>query len=313
MLRRAAFVAWLCASALPALAEPQLVALVPAATDDARRAIALGPHGEIYAPAEAPAASAPAWIRTTRFSTVGTLTQAGRIGSDGAVVALGNGIVYRLADNGWSALRLAQRTPARLASGRHAVGAVGRQLHALDRLVAGEHAKLGSAPSTILAIGGGPRSTVVATAKGLFRATAGKLAPIRRAPPRVDALVDDRWAIAGRSAIDLAKPAAVALPGAVEAATVASDGALLAVVASGADRQLVRLDAAHKLTRSPLAWPAPASAAVGIVADRAGRIAIALADGRIALRAEPAGAWQLSPVTTAPPVAAPGAPPATSR
>ena len=82
---------------------PALAALAPA--EDARKAVALGPSGEVYAPDPS-----GAWIRSQAISTADPLALAGRAG--GSIVAIGDGVVYRLADNGWTAIRLVQKGKA---------------------------------------------------------------------------------------------------------------------------------------------------------------------------------------------------------
>ena len=74
-----------------------------------------------------------------------TVTTAGTSG--GAVVVLAGGVVYKHADNGWSAIRLAQKTRAVMSGGTRSVAAVGRHIVALDQDVKGEAVKLASASS----------------------------------------------------------------------------------------------------------------------------------------------------------------------
>src|SRR5688572_16387552 len=94
--------------AAPAEADPPtLVALAPPPGDDARKALAIGPSGEVYEPD-----GKGAWVRRQRITTADRLTTVGRAGGGGPVVASGDGVVYRLAANGWTALRLAQKGKA---------------------------------------------------------------------------------------------------------------------------------------------------------------------------------------------------------
>ena len=293
----------------------QLAALAPAPSpaDDARRAVAIGPSGEVYEPD-----GKGAWVRRQRLTTATSISLAARAG--GAVLALGDGVVYRLAPNGWSALRLAQKDKAKLSAGWSAVAAVGRQLLALDRMAGGEPAKLGAAAGEVLLLGSG-KSVVVATDRGLFRLTGAKLAPLA-APRRARMLVGDQWAIVDGGAVDLRTGRITAWPAgaAVDLAAAAPDDGLIAVARAAGKLELLSVRAG-KLERAPIevaaVAPAPAPALVasltpiGVAADRAGRAVVAFRDGRIAVR--DGATWTTVAVTEQLPPAHPGAPPAPSR
>jgi hypothetical protein len=314
----------------PARAEPasgasavRLAAIAPA--DDARRAIVVGAGGEIYEPD-----GKGAWVHRLPSSTADRLVSAGRAGGPGnAVVALGDGVVYRLAGNGWSAIRLAQKGKAILGSGARSLAAVGRQLFALDGLTRGEPTKLALAPANIVAIGAGARGAVIATESGALRFDGKTLVALEGAPARMR-LVSDRWAIVDRGALDLGalKPEAKLAKGAKAAkavaraaasviawpagltigvAAVAPDGALVAIGSTRAGLELVALRGG-KLARDPLGVT---GTAVGVAVDRAGRATVALSDGRIAVR-DKAG-WTTTEVTDDAAPEHPGAPPATSN
>ena len=299
-------IACLIVHAAPAFAQgaPQLAALAPApgAADDARRAVAIGPSGEVYEPD-----GNGAWVRRQRITTASTLSSAARAG--GAVVAVGDGVVYRLAPNGWSAIRLAQKDKAKLAAGWGAVAAVGRQLLALDRMAGGEPAKLGAAVGEILLVGAG-RSIVVATERGLFRLDGARAAPIA-APRRAKLLIGDQWAIVDGGAVELRTGKTTAWPAgmSIEVAAVGHDERLIAVARAGDARELIAVRAG-KLERAPIE-AAGADAAVGVAVDGAGRAVIAFRDGRIAVRG--GGAWTTVTVGEQLPPPRPGAPPAASR
>jgi hypothetical protein len=337
ILAFAACVAIAVGPATPLCAEPpasgvRLAALAPA--DDARRAIAIGAGGEVFEPD-----GKGAWVHRRAIATADRLTAAGRVAPGGPVVAIGDGVVYRLASNGWSAIRLVQRGKAILGNGARSLAAVGRQLFALDTLTRGEPTKLALAPAGIVAIGSGARGTVIATDTGAWRFDGKNLVALD-APPRMR-LVSDRWAIVDRGALDLStltarpvatprtasrttsrsasKPASRAAskappsitpwPGgvAIGVAGVAPDGALIAIGAGRAGLELLTLRGG-KLARDPLGIT---GSAVGVVVDRAGRAAVALIDGRIALR-DKAG-WTTTEVTVEAPTERPGPPPAPSR
>lgn len=323
------------AGAAPARAERRapppahpLVALAPPApgTDDPRRAVPIGPHGEVYAPD-----AKGAWVRTLPATTADVLSAAGRAGP--AVVAVGEGVVYRLADNGWSAVRLTQRGGAVMAPGPRAVAAVGKQLFALDRLVGGEPAKLAQAASPVLAIGAG-KAIVMATERGLVRVDGAKLTPVAHAPRRVNRLVSDQWALVDRGAVDLRTGTTTPWPAGVtvQVAAVGPGDGLVAVGASRAGLELVVITGKPAaVTREPIAIT-PGGTAVGVAMDRAGHAVVALRDGRLAVREPPprGGAhggrlpkghtpaptppptWTTVDVTEELPAARPGVPPAAS-
>lgn len=280
----------------------QLAALAPAPADDARRAVAIGPSGEVYEPD-----GKGAWIRRHRITTATTISLAARSGGD--VVASGEGVVYRLAPNGWSAIRLHQKDKAKLAGGARAVAAVGRQLFALDRLAGGEPAKLGAAPGDVLLVGAGA-SIVIATDRGLFRLDGGRLTPIA-APRRARMLVGDQWAITDGAAVDLRSGKTTPWPAgaAVEAAAAGPDDRLIAVARAAGKLELLTLRAG-KLERAPIDV-APSGDPVGVAVDRAGRAVVALRDGRLAVR--DGTAWTTTTVAEQLPAPQPGPPPAASR
>lgn len=300
MSRRGAWAVALVALVTSAAhAGPTLVGLGPA--EDARKVLAIGPAGELYAPERGD------WVRTRRVTTATTLGRVGRAGD--AIVAHGEGVVYRLADNGWSALRLAQDGKALMSAGDQAVGAVGRQLYSLHQLQRGEPAKLGVAPGSIRAIGAG-KTIVLATDKGVFRVEGGKATKLAKAPKQVDALVGDRWAIVDRGVVELRTGKLVAWPAGTRLHVVArsATGDLVAVAAIGGALELYALRGAA-FERTPI--PGARGTAVGVVVDRAGRALVALEDGTLHLRE--GTSWKAAAVRDALPAARPGPAPATSR
>jgi hypothetical protein len=283
------------ASALPLIR----VAAI-AAADDARQAIVIGAGGEVYEPD-----GKGAWVHKLQSSTADALVAAGRAG--GAVVALGEGVVYRLAANGWSAIRLVQHGKAILGTGVRSLAAVGRQLFALDQLTGGEPTRLALAPANILAIGASARAIVLTTDTGVFKLEGAKLVALKSFPRRLR-IVSDRWAIVDRGAVDLTTAKLTGWPAglAIGVAAAAPEDALVAVGAVLTGLELVTLHAG-KLERDPLGIT---GTAVGVVVDRAGRAVVALSDGRIALRGK--AGWTTTQVTDAAPAEHPGSPPAAS-
>ncbi|HET7500829.1 MAG TPA: hypothetical protein VFK02_07495 [Kofleriaceae bacterium] len=304
-------VAVLCAPAYadrapgPAATPVRIAAVAPA--EDARKAVVIGAAGEVYEPD-----GKGAWVHRLQSSTADAVVAAGRAG--GAIVAAGQGVVYRLAANGWSAIRLVQHGKAVLGAGARSLAAVGRQLFALDQLTLGEPTRLAVAPANIVGIGAGPRTIVLLTEAGAFKldAAGGSRAPrlvALPAAPRRLRLVSDRWAISDRGALDLTTAKLIAWPSglAIGVAAAAPDDALAAIGASRGGLELVTLRAG-KLSRDPLGLT---GTAVGVVVDRAGRAVVALDDGRIAVR-EQAG-WTVREVRDDVPAEHPGAPAATSN
>jgi len=293
------------AIASPVAADPALALLAPAA--DARQAVALGPHGEIYRP------DAGGWVRTEPFATADRLDQVGRAGS--AIVAVGDGVVYKLAANGWSAIRLHQSAKATMSGGMHAVAAVRRQLYALDRSQRGEPAKLVQAPGNVTAIGAS-RSIVVVTERGVARIDGTKVTPIARAP-RPARLVDDRWAIVSGGVYDLRAGKRTPWPSgaAVDAVASGPNDTLIVVARVGGKLELWTVvgkpgrSAGAAITREVIAVT-PVGTAVGVVVDRADRATVALRDGRILVRER--GTWTSTTVRDQLPTPHPGPPPARS-
>jgi hypothetical protein len=298
-------VLWLCATHAHADVAPpaQLAALALPADDDARTAIAIGTNGEVYAPD-----GKGAWTRTQRISTSKRIAQVGRAGA--FVIAFGEGVVYRLAPNGWSAIRLHQKERAIPSTGPRAVAAVGRQLFTLDATAEGEPKKLVVAPSNVLAIGSGssPR-IVVQTDTGLFRLQNNRLVAIKPIPPKIDRIVGDRWALVDGGAIDLDSGRKTGWPPGttILVAAMMLDQRLVLVAQQRGKHELVVI-AKDKVERAPVDLP---GAPVGVVIDKTGRAIVALADGALLVR--DAGVWTTVRVTDALAPARPGAPPATSR
>jgi hypothetical protein len=249
-------------------------------------------------------------VHRAPITTAGPLTAVGRAGD--TVVALGDGVVYRLANNGWSALRLVQHGKAVLGVGPRALAAIGRQVFALDTMTQGEPTKLVTAPAPVVALAGGGKAAVILTDSAAFRVEPGKpkLAPVAGVP-RGARWISDRWVILDRGALDVPANKLTRWPTglAIGVAAVTADDALVAIATTHAGLELVTVRAGA-VAHEPIVGVAPGAIAVGVVVDRAGRAAVALADGRIAVR-DPA--WTIAQVSDEPPTAHPGAGPAMSR
>ena len=268
----------------------KLVGLAPAPTDDARLAVPIGPSGEVYEPD-----GKGTFTRVHAYAVATPVTTVAR-GAIGVVIG-GGGAIYRLADNGWTAIRLAQKGGKTLGgTGRRALAAIGRDLFDLDRAASasGELLPVARAPGAILAIGG----AAISTDHGLVRLEGTRLAPLREHGRPVS----ERWAVDDTAAYDLRSGKRFAWPAGtkITALDAAPDGSLVAISAA----QLLRV------TDRVTATPFQGAEVVGVVADRAGRIAIAFRDGRIALVVQ--GTSTETAVEDRLPGPIPGGPPATS-
>gem|GEM_PF-1734313 len=335
------------AHAQPRPAAPVLTDLLVPVGDDARKAIAIGPSGQVYEPD-----GKGAWVRDRAVTMTDTVAVVGRANG---VVALAGGAVYRLADNGWSALRLVQKGKAVMSGGARSVAAVGRQLFALDKLAGGEVAKLALAPSAVLQIGAGTKALTIVTDRGLLRAESAGAPwkPVARAPRRVERLIDDRWALTDRGPIDLKTGTVTPWPAGFRLGAVtpgpkgtlvlvgSQRGAIEVVVIDGvkvnretievpADPDTAKKPDAHTTanpgttskpgtatemkatleTKEPAKPSGPLANPVGVVTDTTGRLVVAFRDGRLAIRTR--GAWSVTSIADALPTARPGAPPALS-
>jgi len=197
-----------------------------------------------------------------------------------------------------------------MSRGPRAVGAVGKQLYALDRWKAGEPEKLATAGSTVLAIGAG-KTVVVATDKGVFRVAGNKVTAI---PGIAGArsFAGDRWALTHDAVIDLGSKKRTAWPaGAKVTATCVDNDTLHAVATQGGKLVHLELRGAGPIRQTPVEGALAGAHAVDVVVDRAGRIVIAMSDGRLLVGDK--STWTAATVRDALPDPHPGSPPATSR
>lgn len=300
MIARGLLVACLVGGA--AAAHADVAAVVPA--PDARKATIVGTNGELYR-----GDGKGAFVRTQQGGVAANVAIAGTSG--GAVVVLAGGVVYKHADNGWSAVRLAQKTRAVMSGGSRSVAAVGRQIVALDQDVKGEAVKLASAGSAVLKLGAG-KGIVFQTASGLFRVDGKKVKPLKGAPRQVSSIVNDKWATVDKGAVSLDSGRVTTWPADMRVtatgATAANELAAVGSVRGGGFALLVV--SGTKTQRSVITGLAD-GAPVAVTIDADGRVLVALADGRFALRT--GSTWSVSTVTDAVPAPRPGAPPAVSQ
>jgi hypothetical protein len=293
-----AFCLW--ASASPAHAgKPTLVALAPAS--DARKAVAIGPTGEVYEPD-----GKGAWIRRQAGGTAVELVGAVTVG--GVVLATSKaGIPFKLKGSGWTVAPLGLKSKAIMGAGSRVLAAVGSSVFAFDK---SSPTKLTDAPAPITMIAASAAGAVIATSKGLLRLEGAAWKPIKKAPKSARALVSDRWIIVDKGALDLKTMNTIAWPARVKVGDATTVGeSLYAVADAGKTLELLTVKAG-KVERETIPLPGNASI-VGLVADRAGRVVVAARDGKLAVRVK--GEWTASEVRVELAAAKPGPPPALSQ
>lgn len=272
-----------------------LAALAPAS--DARRAIAIGPAGQVYEPD-----GRGEWTRRRAGGVATAIASASRDGD--AVIAGGaGGPPYRFANGTWSSLYLGQRAKPVVGRGPRATAAVGRTVFTLDH---GAAKKLADAPDRVTALAASADGVVVETARGVYRrdGSAWKLLVV----PRARTLASERWMVIERGCYDLRDGKRYELDFEVDAAT-ATDAALVVVGRRGGAVEVATVRAG-KLERAAVPID-PIGAPVAVVTDRDGRIVVAFADGRLAVRGE--RGWTTAVVRDELPAARVGPPPAPSR
>jgi len=251
---------------------PLLATLAPAG--DARRAIAIGPAGQVYQPD-----GKGAWVRTQAGGLAAEVV-ASASGGGSVIAGAKNAPPFRLRGGAWNALDLGLKAKAILGGGSRAVAAVGKSVFALD---GARPRKLADAPAPVLALGSSKTGVVIATDRGLLRLEGTAFKPVKKGPKRVLALIDDRWALVDHGALDLKTMKPYAWPAGLRAGdAIAVGDALVAVASHGKALELVTIKAgtlAHEKVPA-----SDASAVVGVVADAAGRVVIALRDGTLAVR-----------------------------
>jgi hypothetical protein len=289
-----------CAVGVAQAAPPTIAALAPAS--DARRAVAIGPAGEVYQPD-----GKGAWIRTQAGGMAEEVV--GAVAAGPTVIAVAKGsLPFKLRATGWSAIGFGRKARPIVGTGTRVLAAVGKSVFALDK---GEPQKLADAPTAVIALAASGAGAVIVTAKGLHRLERGTWKPVKKAPKGVKTLVSDRWALVDKGALDLKTLKTVAWPAGARIGEATSAGDSLVVVATRGKQTELFTITGGKLQREaiPLDTSGRGGAVVGVVADREGRVVLATRDGTIATRIK--GVWTSTEVRVELAAAKPGPAPAT--
>jgi hypothetical protein len=295
---------------------PTLAGIATPAPADARKAIAVGPDGQIYEPD-----GKGAWVRKKAGGTGDEIV--GALSAQGTILADAKGSsLFRLEDNGWTSVRVAQKGKTILGVGTRLLAAAGKSVFALDKR---SPTKLADAPEPILAVAatvGG--SVVISTAKGFFGLQGAAFKAIKTAPRTGGTLLSDRFLLVSNGVFDLKTQRTLTWPAGLRVTdtTLVGVDTLVAVGSRGGKRELVTVKAGAGSAKKKAAAkgdgadteviPLPnASPVVGLVADKAGRVVVATRDGHIAVRES--GNWSVSEVSEALPEAKTGPAPAESQ
>jgi hypothetical protein len=300
---RALFVIGMLVAGTDARADkPTLAALAPAA--DARRAIAIGPAGQLYEPD-----GKGAWIRTKAGGVAEEVTGATAAGT--TVFAAAKGAPpFKLKAGAWTAVNLGLKPKAILGGGSRVLAAVGTSVFALDKA---QPLKLADAPGPVTALAASATGVVIQTDKGLMKLEGAAWKPVKKGPKAVRALISDRWALTDRGAFDLKAMKPFVWPSGVhivEATTIGND--FVGVSMHGKIVELVTIKAGKtgKIEREVVAIDNP-KPIVGLVVDKEARVVVAMRDGRIALRDK--GTWTVTDVREELAAPKPGPAPAESK
>ena len=148
---------------------------------------------------------------------------------------------------------------------------------------------------------------------GVLRTPARPGLATTRPPRRVDALLSDRWAIDERGLVALDTKRTFAWPVGFRAATaIAVADTVVAIGRAGASAELA-IFRTGKWIREPAANldPPQSHPIAGLIADRSGRVVVALSNGQLAIRDR--NGWTSATVRTELMPARPGPPPAVSK
>lgn len=272
------------------LAAPARIAAIAPNTNDVRKAVPIGPQGQVYEPD-----GKGAWVRKKAGGTTVELTAATAIGT--TVIATGkNAPPFKLTRTGtWSSVFLIPKARAVVGVGSRVLAAAGKQVFALDTNAA-QPAKLGDAPARVSALAASKARAIAVTDKGLVELPAKSTSwkPIKKAPKAIRALVSERWALVDKGALDLKTMKTIPWPAGVRVDDATTVGeTLYAVATRGKQRELLVLTPAAAASKVPTfdrdKIPLEGENIVGVVADDNKRVVVATRDGTLALRDK--GAW----------------------
>jgi hypothetical protein len=307
-VRVAAWSLAVVAIARAAAADPSVAAV--AAADDARAAVLVGPSGQVYEPD-----GRGSWTRH-HAGGVGDAVDVAVKSGDAVIAGAGEAAAahappFEWRAGVWEAVPVALRAHAVVGRGTRAVVAVNRAVWTLD----GTPRQLVDAPAAVTMLGASSGGVAIATATGVFRLDGKQWKPVDRAPA-VTMLLDDRWAQTSNGVFDLRAGKPLAWPSQLPANPVVGVDAAGDLVAVAIDPgrgalAIVRLGGGKLEVGDATAIVAAPAAVAGVTTDRAGRVVVAFADGRIAIR--DGTAWSATAVRDELPAPRPGSPPATSR
>jgi hypothetical protein len=304
----------------PACAGASVVAAVAPSSSDVRKAVVVGPTGQVYEPT-----GKGEWVRRRAGGIAGLVTGAASAAGI-AIVEVRNAPPFKLVAGAWTAITLSPKARATLGAGTRVIAATGKAVFALDR---GDAKQLADLPARISAIGASAKHAVALTDKGVFELTGAATAwrAIKKLPKRITlrGLISDRYASTDRGVLDLTTMKSTAWPAGVRVDEIAAAGTtIVALAATGARAKPLELVV---LTGKPAARGKPAvvreptpfdgsADVVALVIDDDRRVLLATRDGRIALRAagawDGAGSWTVTQVRDEVPEPRPGAGPALS-
>jgi hypothetical protein len=288
------------------------IAAVVAPADDVRKAVLVGPSGQVWEPD-----GAGTWTRRTGGGVAADVRGATLAGVN-LVVAGKATPFYRRADDRWNAMRLGERGRTQIGRGPRASVSIGRLVFVWTGT---SWKRIGAAPGTVTALwSAGETKVVLATDAGLFRLMGGAFRPVPlpAGTAAISALdgAAGTWAVtADGAAIDTTtrrvhRPTVGGQPMTVALVTTAGDSAwALGTTAAGPALARQRKGAWSDAPAPPLS---PDDPPIALAADTAGAVLVVTRGGVIHL-AGTDGTWINGSRTQSLPVVTSGPGPARAR